>query len=140
MSEDLIKVSPHPRTLNFTLRFVALVQFILGLGFLVAPTTIASLLGLAAAPGWANWMFGMMAARFLGFGYGMLVAARQPATNLAWLRAMIAIQLIDWAVTVKYLAIGAVSLAQVSTASFLPLVFVALMWWAWPRTRQMARI
>lgn len=94
------------------------------------------MLGLAVAPSWANWMFGMMAARFLGFGYGMLIAARQVAENITWLRAMVAIQLIDWAVTMKSLISGAVTLAQVNTASFLPLVFVALLWWAWPRARR----
>ena len=124
--------------LSFTLRFIAVVQFVLGAGFLVAPEGMASLLGLAATPGWANWMFGMMAARFLAFGYGMLVAARDPAGNLSWLRSMVAIQLVDWAVTVKYLLAGAVTLAQVSTASFLPLVFVTLLWWSWPRTPRSA--
>ena len=124
--------------LRFTLRFIAVVQFVLGAGFLVAPEGMASLLGLAATPGWANWMFGMMAARFLAFGYGMLVAARDPAGNLSWLRSMVAIQLVDWAVTVKYLLAGAVTLAQVSTASFLPLVFVALLWWSWPRASRSA--
>jgi hypothetical protein len=94
---------------------------------------MASLLGLTATPGWVNWMFGMMAARFLGYGYGILVTARNPVSNLPWLRSMIAIQLLDWGVTVKYLLVGTVTLAQVSTASFLPLVFVVLLWWSRPR-------
>lgn len=131
-------ISDHPRLLSFTLRFIAVVQFVLGAGFLVAPEGMASLLGLAATPGWVNWMFGMMAARFLGYGYGMLVAARNPVNNLPWLRSMIAIQLIDWGVTVKYLLAGAVTLAQVNTASFLPLVFIALLWWSWPRAARAA--
>lgn len=126
-------ISRHPRTLSFTLWFIAIVQFVLGAGFLVAPQGMASALGLAATPGWANWMFGMMAARFLAYGYGMLLAARDPAGSLPWLRSMVVIQLIDWGVTVKYLLAGAVTLAQVNTASFLPLVFVALLLWAWPR-------
>jgi hypothetical protein len=131
-------VSNHPRLLRFTLQFIALVQFVLGAGFLIAPENMAAMLGLAVTPGWANWMFGMMAARFLGFGFGMLMAARDPAGNLPWLGAMLVIQLIDWGVTVKYLVIGSVTLAQVSTASFLPLVFVALLVWYWPRPSQAA--
>jgi hypothetical protein len=138
MSEQMIKVSRHPRTMSFTLGFIALVQLVLGVGFLVAPASMASLLGLAVTPDWANWMFGMMAARFLGFGYGMLIAARQVAGNVAWLRAMVGIQLIDWVVTMKYLVSGTVTLAQVNTASFLPLVFVALLWWGWPRAPRAA--
>lgn len=126
-------VSQSPRTLRFTLYFIGVVQAILGVGFLVAPEGMAASLGLPATPDWANWMFGMMAARFLGYGYGMFVAARQPAENLPWLRTMVLIQLVDWGVTIKYLLAGAVSLAQVNTASFLPLVFVALLLWTWPR-------
>ena len=125
--------SSHPRALGLTLWFIAIVQLVLGVGFLIAPEGMASALGLAVVPGWANWMFGMMAARFLGYGYGMLVAARAPSPSLPWLRSMVIIQLIDWGVTVKYLMSGAVTLAQVNTASFLPLVFIALLLWAWPR-------
>lgn len=131
-------ISRHPRTLGFTLRFIAVVQLVLGTGFLIAPQSLASTLGLAATPGWANWMFGMMAARFLAFGWGMLVAARDPQGHLPWLRAMVAVQLVDWAVTIKYLLAGAVTLAQASTAPLLPLVFVGLLWWAWPRPSQRA--
>ncbi len=127
-------VSRHPGALRFTLRFIAVVQVVLGLGFLFAPEGMATALGLAATPGWANWMFGMMAARFLGYGYGLFVAAQDPGAHLPWLRSMLVIQLIDWVVTVKYLLAGAVTLAQVNTASFLPLVFVALLVWARPRS------
>lgn len=125
--------SLHLRVLTLTLRFIAVVQFALGIGFLAAPEGMASVLGVSTAPGWVNWMFGMMAARFLGYGYGMFVAARQPTASLPWLRSMVAIQLIDWGVTVKYLVAGVVTQAQVTTASFLPLIFVALLVWAWPR-------
>lgn len=126
--------SRHPSVLRVSLWLIALVQFVLGAGFLVAPEGMASALGLSPPPGWANWLFGMMAARFLGYAYGMLMAAREPERNMAWLQTMVGIQLIDWAVTIKYLVAGVVTLAQVTTASFLPLVFVALLWWAWPQS------
>jgi hypothetical protein len=60
--------SLHPRTLRWTLQSIGLVQFVLGAGFLIGPERSATLLGLATAPVWANWMFGMMAARFLACG------------------------------------------------------------------------
>ncbi|MBU6297062.1 MAG: hypothetical protein KGJ79_01370 [Alphaproteobacteria bacterium] len=119
--------SRHPRLLSATLGLIALIQLILGAAFLAAPERTAQVLGLAAAPGWTNWLFGMMAARFLGFGYGMAVAARDPQGARSWIKAMIAIQAIDWFVTLKYLNAGAVTLAQVSTASFLPVVFVVVL-------------
>ncbi len=119
--------------LPLTLRFIAVVQIVLGLAFLFIPGPTAVVLGLAKAPGWTEWLFGMMAARFLGFGYGMALAALEPARNLAWIKAMIGIQAVDWFVTLYYLWQGAVTLAQVTTASFLPIVFVLLMVWAYPR-------
>jgi hypothetical protein len=116
------------RSLTITLYAIALVQLVLGIAFLVAPQTAAHMLGLSPAPEWTSWLFGMMAARFLGYGYGMIVATRDTAAASSWITAMIGIQAIDWLVTVVYLSTGAVTLAQVSTASFLPLIFVVVLW------------
>ena len=93
------------------------------------------LLGVAflVAPGQTSQLFGMMAARFLGLGYGMALAARNPLANLSWVRAMIAIEAIDWIVTLYYLTAGAVTLAQVTTASFLPASFVILLRVSFPK-------
>lgn len=120
-------------TLKFTLRFIAIVQFVLGLSFLLAPEFTSHAMGLAAAPEWTNWLFGMMAARFLGFGYGMLLAAQNPWEGRHWIKAMIVIQATDWCVTLVYLLRGSVSLMQVSTASFLPVIFVMVLWLTYPR-------
>ncbi len=125
--------SRYPRLLAFTLRFIACVQIVLGCGFFIAPAGMATVLGLVPAPGWANWLFGMMAARFLGFGYGLFIAARDPVAHLPWVRAMVGIQILDWIVTVQHLHAGDVTLAQVNTASFLPLVFLGLLAASWPR-------
>ena len=125
--------SRFPKLLRVTLWFIAVVQFVLGAAFLTAPELAAHSMGLSVAPEWTNWLFGMMAARFLGFGYGMLVAARDSDMARPWIKAMVAIQLIDWLVTLKYLVAGAVTLAQVSTASFLPVVFVAILVMGLPR-------
>lgn len=130
--------SRFPHWFNATLWFIAIVQFTLGIAFLAAPELAAQRLGLSVAPGWVNWLFGMMAARFLGFGYGMMIAVRQPLQARPWIMAMLAIQALDWLVTWKYLSAGAVTLAQVSTASFLPLVFVVLLLIGLRRTAQTA--
>ena len=121
------------KTLVYILRAIAVVQFLLGGLFLAAPAQTAALLGLSVAPRWTAWLFGMMAARFLGYGYGMLVAARAPEQNRSWIVSMMAIQAIDWLVTAIYLYTNAVTLAQVSTAAFLPLVFIILVWRNLPR-------
>lgn len=117
----------NQRLLVFVLRFVAVVQWILGVGFLLAPAGIATLLGLAPAPTWTAWLFAMMAARFLGFGYGMWLAARDPERHRHWIGTMVAIQAIDWLATLYYLAVGAVTLGQVTTAAFFPVVFIVVL-------------
>lgn len=131
--------SRFPRLLTATLWFIAAVQFVLGAAFLAAPERTAQLLGVGVAPGWANWFFGMMAARFLGFGFGMGVAARWPSEARSWIAAMIGVQAIDWIVTLKYLALGAVTLSQVSTASFLPVLFVVVLSAAMPKSAAVQR-
>lgn len=123
----------NSRLLSLTLWFIAIVQCLLGVAFLLAPGQTSQLLGLSGAPGWTHWLFGMMAARFLGFGYGMALAARNPLANLSWIKAMIAIQAIDWIVTLYSLAASAVTLAQVTTASFLPAIFVILLLVSYPK-------
>ena len=50
------------KLLSPTLRLIAIVQFVLGVGFALAPEASAHWLGLSPAPGWANWLLGMMGA------------------------------------------------------------------------------
>ena len=72
----------------------------------------------------------MLAARFIGYATGMFVASRAPHRHLAWINTMIFIQLVDWIATLFYLSTGDLTFRQVSTASFLPVVFITpLLWW-----------
>ncbi len=131
--------SPFPRLLRATLIFIALVQFVLGAAFLLAPQAAVHTLGLSATPDWANWLFGQWAARCIGFGIGMLVAARNLAQAAPWIWAMIVVQALDWGVTLKYLLAGAVTLPQVSTAPFVPILFIVLLLIAMPRAARRAQ-
>lgn len=119
------------RPLRITLVVIGIVQAFFGVMFLVAPRATAELLGLGgAAPSWANWLFAMMAARFLGYAIGMFVAARSSRPNPAWINTMIFVQVVDWVATLAYVMSGSLTLQQVSTASFLPVLFIAgLVWW-----------
>ncbi len=106
---------------------IAVAQIILGAMFLLAPGSFPALLGLPAAPAWTDWMFAMLGARALGFAYGMLIAQRDVVRYASWLVAMIIVQALDWVATLVALTAGKVTLAQVSTAPFLPILFVAVM-------------
>lgn len=85
------------------------------------------MIGLESGPAWADWMFAMLAARALGFAFGMFLAARNPRPHLSWIRAMIGVQAIDWLATITYLITGAVTMAKVTTAAFLPLAFMVIL-------------
>jgi len=122
------------RPLKLTLYVIGAFQLILGLAFLTAPTAVADQLGFTpAAPGWADWLLAMMAARFLGYAYGMFWCARHARRAEPWIDTMIVIQAIDWIATVAYLHSGDVTLRQVTTASFMPVVFIAALTWFHPR-------
>jgi hypothetical protein len=122
------------RPLSITLTIIGVFQLALGAAFVIAPAATASLLGLTpSAPGWANWLFAMMGARFLGYAYGMFRAARDPQGAIPWIDSMIAIQAIDWVATVVALSAGDVTLQQVTTAAAAPLLFIAALAYWHPR-------
>lgn len=116
-----------PVYVTITIFLIALVQVALGLVFILAPQAFPSLLGLAPAPPWTDWLFAQFGARALGFACGMLLALRDVRRYASWLAVMIGVQVIDWLGTVLALAMDKVTLAQVSTAPYLPIVFVAVL-------------
>jgi hypothetical protein len=116
---------------RYLLRTIGVVQLFFGVLFTFAAGSAGGLLGLEpAAPAWAEWLFVMMGARFLGYGIGMFLAARDPEANQTWINTMIGIQLIDFVATVVFLAAGDLPVAHVASAIILPWVFVTgLLWW-----------
>ena len=119
--------------LKTTAAVIAISQLGLGLGYLLAQAAFNGLLGLSAAPAWTAWPFAMLGARFLALGFGMLLVVRDPFANRGWIQAMIAVQAIDWLATMTYLLAGTVTLGQVATASFLPVVFIVGLVAGYPR-------
>jgi hypothetical protein len=110
-----------------TIVIIAVIQIVLGLIFILNPTSFPLLLGLPAAPPWTDWLFAMFGARALGFACGMLVSLRDIQRHASWLAAMILVQAIDWIGTLLAVHAGKVTLYQVSTASFLPILFIAVL-------------
>ena len=106
---------------------IAAVQIVLGVLFVVTPKSFPVLLSLPAAPAWTDWVFAMLGARALGFAYGMLVAQRDLGRHASWLVAMVIVQALDWVATLVALAGAKVTFAQVATAPFLPVLFVAVL-------------
>jgi hypothetical protein len=110
-----------------TIILIVLVQIVLGVIFILSPGTFPAFLGLPPAPSWTDWMFAQFWARALGFDFGMLIALRDIRRHAPWLAAMIGVQAIDWIATILAVETGKVTLAQVSTAAFLPVLFMAVL-------------
>jgi hypothetical protein len=117
--------------LRISLIVIGVSQLCFGALFLLAPSIAQHLFGLTPdAPAWAHWLVAMLAARFIGYAAGMFVASGAPHRHVAWINTMIFIQLVDWMATLFYLSTSDLTFRQVSTASFLPIVFVMpLLWW-----------
>lgn len=121
--------------LKATAYAAAAAQIALGAAYLLVPAGFDRLLGLGTAPAWTTWPLQMAGARFLALGFGMLLVARRPLAHRGWIQAMVAVQALDWLSTVTNVARGTVTLAQVGTASFLPLLFIAGLLVGYPRAR-----
>ena len=63
----------------------------------------------------------------------MALVVRNPTANRGWIQAMIFVQAVDWLVVVISLLRGVVTLAQVATAPYLPIVFIVCLLIAYPR-------
>lgn len=113
-------------TLRITLYVIAAFQLAFG-GVLIVPGLLQRMIDVEPGPEWVNWMLAICGARALGLGYGMAVAAQNPLRHRTWIVAMVGVQTIDWVATVAYVATGAVTLAQVTTAAFLPVLFVVVL-------------
>lgn len=123
------------RLLQITLIVIGIAQIFFGAAFTFAPAKFGGMLGLPETPPWAYWMFGMFGARAFGFAYGMFLVARDPIKHAHWIQAMIGVQFIDWLATIYFVQNGAVTLAQVSSASYLPLIFIAMLVIFYPREK-----
>ena len=100
------------KKLRILLRVVGVVQLVLGAAYLFVPEAFMASMKLSPAPTDTNYALGMLAARFIAYGIGMFVIARDPVRNLFWIKNMILIQLIDLAVGVFYTANGTVSVSS----------------------------
>jgi hypothetical protein len=127
MSQNL-----SPLLRRYTLGFIGIVQLILGLVFIFFPNQFASMLGLPPMPAWGLWLLCMFGARAFAFAYGMFIAMSNPTKHTAWIRGMIMVQAIDWLATLYFLMNGSLTLMQVSTASFLPIIFILILFLTYP--------
>ena len=114
---------------------VGLSQIVLGMLYLFAPLWFIGWQGLVVPDAQISYPLAMLAARFVIYGVGMFVIARNPAENRFWLDGMIAIQGIDLAAGVYYTASGIIPFADTMIPMVNATAFIILMLWVrLPRT------
>lgn len=116
--------------LSWLLRLIALLQVLLGLGYLLAPNLLLSAMGHSTPAEDLLYPLGMLASRFIVYGLMLFIISRAPEENRLWIDGMIMIQLIDLGVGIYYTGQGVVPLSL----SWLPMFnasWIILLSWFW---------
>lgn len=112
------------------LRLVGAVQILLGLLYLLIPDWMLAAMGHSAVASDIHYPLGMLAARFLAYGLGLILASREPVRNAMWIRLMAAIQAIDLAVGIVYTLRGVVAIELSGFPMSNAVLIAALCLWA----------
>ena len=121
--------------LRVILLIVAVSQLVLGLAVISVPGPFLATMGLSVPPADTNYMLGMLGARFLAYGIGMLALARSAAPDPLWIRNMVLVQLIDLAAGLYYLGTGVIGIRTAAFPMFNAALFASLLWLWQPRAR-----
>lgn len=125
------------RFLRVALAVLGIIQIANGIIYLAAPSSVATMLGVGtAAPHWVDFVLATCGARNIGYGIGLLVAARTPRRHQLWITAMLAIQIIDFVAALAYIADGSLPLQHVGPLAALPLLWVVVLGGVYLRSRE----
>ena len=110
--------------LKVLLRVIGVGQLVLGLMYLFIPMNFLGMMGHSIPEPDIAYPLGMLAARFLAYGVGMLFIANEPEKQLFWINNMILIQVLDLAVGIFYTATGIVGLSHSGFPMFNATLFI----------------
>ncbi len=96
--------------LKILLLLIALSQLVLAVLTLFWPAAFFAWMGLQVPAPDNFYMIGMLGARFLAYGLGMIHLARSDAPSVFWIRNMALVQGIDLAVGLFYVATGVLTI------------------------------
>ena len=126
--------------LKVLLRVIGVVQLVLGLMYLFIPMNFLGMMGHSVPEPDIAYPLGMLAARFLAYGVGMLFIANEPEKQLFWINNMILIQVIDLAAGLFYTFTGAVNFMNAIFPMFNATLFIVLLWLWRPREGDAGRV
>lgn len=124
------------RKLKYLMTVVGAIQLILGVLYLLAPHQMLAWMGHSAIANDIAYPLGMLAARFLGYGALLILAARNPERHRPLILGMVAIQLIDLGVGAFYTLNGTVTISLSAFPMFNAFWIALLLWWWRPSVRR----
>jgi len=116
------------RKLKVLLVIIGVVQIILGLFYLFMPLQFLVTNGHSLPAPDIAYPLAMLAARFLAYGLGMFVIARNPLQHIFWINNMIFIQAIDLAAGIFYTATGVIAWQYAALPMINATIFIILLW------------
>jgi hypothetical protein len=119
------------RFLRVMLVVLGIIQIVSGTLYLATPSAaVAAMLGVqTAAPPWLCFVLATAGARSVGYGVGMLAAARTPWRHQLWINTMLGIQIVDFLAILMYRADGNLTLRHLGPTAALPLLWVVILGW-----------
>lgn len=122
--------------LTYFLRVVAVIQIALGLGYLFTPGLFLHSMGHSSVAPDIYYPLGMLAARFIVYGFALWVIATHAQRYRVWILGMAYIQLIDFLVGVIYTVQGVVPLSLSGFPMFNAIWIGLLCWWWAPQKKR----
>lgn len=113
--------------LQYLLMTIGVIQVILGIVHLTIPARFYAAMGLTVPPDDNHYFGGMLAARFIAYGIGMFVVARNPERHVFWIYNMIFIQVIDLVAGLIYTMRGTITLKTSLFPMFNASLFIVLL-------------
>lgn len=108
---------------------IAASQLVLAAPTLFAPLQFFAWMGLSTPAPDNGYMIGMLGARFLAYGIGMVMLARAETPSRFWIANMALIQAVDLALALAYVGAGIVPLAVAAFPATNAALFTAGLLW-----------
>jgi hypothetical protein len=122
--------------LRVMLAILGLVQIASGAMYFVAPHTAVGMFGITSFPDGFGFVLATAGGRSIGYGIGLLAAARRPWSHRLWINVMLGIQIVDFVSVTAYLAQGGLSMHKVGPFALLPVLWIVILGWTSLRSRR----
>lgn len=116
--------------MTWLLTVIGFIQIVLGLLYLFAPAWLLGAMGHSLPEPDIHYPLAMLAARFLGVGFALLVFGRRPSLARSWMQTILSIQMIDLAAGLYFTLQGDVPL-HLSGFPMFNAIWMILLLWRW---------